>query len=341
VKNAIQKLKENKAPGIDLIQEELINKARPDFVEYTHQLIIKIWTTETIPEDWKWSIICPINKEGDVTICSTNRGISLLCDAYKIFSTILFDRLMPYVEKTIGDYQCGYRQERFTVDQIFTVRQILEKCSEHGKYTHHLLIDFKAAYDSIVRRRLYAAMEELNIPQKLIALVKATMNNTQGRVKIQNRLSTPINVKSGVLQGDELACVLFNITLEKVIRDAAVNIRGTIFYKSVQNLAYADDIDIRVIGRTHLAMIEAFTSLEKAAKDMSLFINQEKTKYMPVTKKSHANYPHHLEVGLYKFQVIHSFTYLGSEINCNHDISEEIQKSILAANRCFHGLKNI
>jgi hypothetical protein len=48
-------------------------------------------------------------------------------------------------------------------------------------------------------------------------------------------------------------------------------------------LAYADDIDI--IGRTQAAMIEAFTNLEKAAKGMHLFINKEKTKYMPVTKK--------------------------------------------------------
>ena len=69
------------------------------------------------------------------------------------------------------------------------------------------------------------------------------MNNTQCQVKIQNRLSEPINVKNGVRQGDALACLLFNIALEKVIRDAAVIIRGTIFYKSVQILAYADDID--------------------------------------------------------------------------------------------------
>ena len=89
---------------------------------------------------------------------------------------------------------------------------------------------------------------------------------------------------------------MFNIALEKVIRDAAVNVRGTIFYKSVQILAYADDIDIT--GRTQAAMIEAFTILEKTAKGMNLFINQEKTKYMPVTKKSHASYPHYLEVGL-------------------------------------------
>ena len=144
-------------------------------------------------------------------------------------------------------------------------------------------------------------------------------------------------VKNGVQQGDALACLLFNIALEKVIRDDAVNIRGIIFYKSIQILAYADDIDIT--GRAQSDKIEAFNSLEKAAKVMKLFINQEKTKYMPITKKSHANYPHRLEAGPYKFQVIHSFTHLGSDVNCNNDISEEIQKCILAANRRFYSLR--
>ena len=40
--NAIQKLKDNKAPGIDLIQAELIKKASPDFFECIYQLITKI-----------------------------------------------------------------------------------------------------------------------------------------------------------------------------------------------------------------------------------------------------------------------------------------------------------
>jgi hypothetical protein len=74
-------------------------------------------------------------------------------------------------------------------------------------------------------------------------------------------------------------------------------------------------------------MIEAFTSLEWVAKGMNLFINQEKTKYMPVTKNGHASYPRYLEVGPYKFQVVQSFTYLGSDVKCNNDISAEIQKT--------------
>jgi len=60
---------------------------------------------------------------------------------------------------------------------------------------HHLFIDFKAACNCIDRCRLYAAMEELNIQQKLIALVKATVNNTQCQVKIKTDFQTPSMLK--------------------------------------------------------------------------------------------------------------------------------------------------
>jgi len=60
---------------------------------------------------------------------------------------------------------------------------------------------------------------------------------------------------------------------------------------------------------------------------------------VPVTRKSHAIYPHYLEGGPYEFQVVHSFTYLGLEVNCNNDINAETQKLFLAANMCFNGLR--
>ena len=61
----------------------------------------------------------------------------------------------------------------------------------------------------------------------------------------------------------------------------------------------------------------------------------EKTKYAPVTTKSHASYPHYLNAGQYKFQVVHSFTYLESDVNCNNDIGVEIQKRILARKQVY------
>jgi hypothetical protein len=80
-------------------------------------------------------------------------------------------------------------------------------------------------------------------------------------------LSDPVLTKNCVRQGDAFDCLLFNIALEKVIRDASLNTRGSVFYEPVQILAYAVDIDII---RTQAAMKEDFINLEKAAKKMNL-----------------------------------------------------------------------
>jgi hypothetical protein len=68
------------------------------------------------------------------------------------------------VENNIGAYQGGIRPGKSTINQIFTLRQILEKTTEFEIGTHHLFIDFKSAYDSINREQLYMAMRDLRHP---------------------------------------------------------------------------------------------------------------------------------------------------------------------------------
>jgi hypothetical protein len=118
-----------------------------------HKLIKLIWNKEELPHQWKESIVVPINKKGDKTECSNNRGVSLLSTSHKILFSILFSRLLPYADAIIGDHQCGFRRNRSTTYQIFYIRQILKKKWECNGTTHQLFIDFKKAYDS-VRREL-------------------------------------------------------------------------------------------------------------------------------------------------------------------------------------------
>lgn len=92
-------------------------------------------------------------KKGDQLECRNYRGITLLNTIYKILSNVLCERLRPYAEKYIGVYQAGFRGGRSTIDQIFTLRQILERTREHDIDTYHLFIDFKAAYDSVIRSK--------------------------------------------------------------------------------------------------------------------------------------------------------------------------------------------
>jgi hypothetical protein len=86
--------------------------------------------------------------------------------------------------------------------------------------THHLFIDFKTAYNKVNRNQLYKAMLELSIPLKLVRLTQATIEGTTAKVKIHNELSESFHKQNGLRQGDALACILFNIALEKIICEA-------------------------------------------------------------------------------------------------------------------------
>jgi hypothetical protein len=79
----------------------------------------------------------------------------LLSAAYKILFNILLTRLTPCVNEFIGDHQCRFRRNRSTTDQIFYIRQILEKKCVYNGTVYQLFIDFKKSYNSVKREVLY------------------------------------------------------------------------------------------------------------------------------------------------------------------------------------------
>jgi hypothetical protein len=173
----------------------------------------------------------------------------LLCTAHRICSNILLRWLSSYVEGTVGGYQCGFRQGRSNSDQTIPKCQNLAKCNEFQTETQHILIDFWSAYDSTDQDNLIMAMEEMHIPRKWIPLVRATMGDLNCQIMTQNMLSRPAITGHGVQQGDSPACLLFNTEVEKVITEVGINMWGTIWYKSVQILAHANDMDMpRITG---------------------------------------------------------------------------------------------
>lgn len=70
--------------------------------------------------------------------------------------------------------------------------------------------------------------------------------------------------------GDALACFLFKVAMEKVVRDAGIQMDGTACYRPVQILAYV--YDIVVVGKTLPTMKAAFEVLDKAAKKMGMLM---------------------------------------------------------------------
>ena len=160
------------------------------------------------------------------------------------------------------------------------------------------------------------------------------MEGTTANVKIQNELSGSFHIRNALRQGDALACILFNIALEKIIREANINQSGNIFYKSVQILTYADSTGI--ISRSLKSLQEATTALDSAARMMGLEINQAKTKYMICcTKKKYLE--NVFKVKHMTFERVNSFVYLGTLITADNKISAKINNRITLANRAILG----
>jgi hypothetical protein len=194
-----------KSPGTDQIPAELIKAGGETLYSEIHRLICCIWNKEELPQHWKESIIVPIYKKGDKTDCNNYQGISLLSTAYKILSNILLARLNPYVNEIVGDHQCGFRRSRPTMDQIFYIRQVLEKKWEYNGTVHQLFIDFKKAYESIKREVLCNILLEFDIPKKLVRLIKMCLNETYSKVSIGKLLSDKFPIQNGLKQGDALS----------------------------------------------------------------------------------------------------------------------------------------
>jgi len=154
VQAEIGKLRNNRAAGKDELPSELFKHGGEALTRAMHWVITKIWDEEKLPQEWLEGVICPIYKKGDKLDCCNYRAITLLIAAYKVLSQILFRRLSPLVREFVGKYQAGFTDSRATTDQIFALRQILQKCREHNVPTHHLFIDFKAAYDTVDRDQL-------------------------------------------------------------------------------------------------------------------------------------------------------------------------------------------
>jgi hypothetical protein len=126
---------------------------------------------------------------------------------HRVFAKILYGRLLLHANAAIQHHQAGFQSGKSTTDQLFVLRQILEKCIEFNITTHHLFIDFKAAYDTIIRNELYVGTSELNFPTKL------TLTIVMCCVKIQNDCSEPFETRQGLTQGDVLSALLFNVVL--------------------------------------------------------------------------------------------------------------------------------
>ena len=157
-------------------------------------------------------------------------GISLLSCVEKIFANIVLHRKQKLLNKVYPDSQHGYHSERGRIDDIFTVRQRMEKSREQCLNLSIVFIDFTKAFDTVNRPLLFKLLSKIGCPSNLLKTIQLLYFEVKARLVIEGELSDPFNYDCGVKQDCKLGPTLYGLyaamTLQMSFKETT-NIQST------------------------------------------------------------------------------------------------------------------
>jgi len=108
-------------------------------------------------------------------------------------------------------------------------------------------------------------MKEFKISTKLINKCKTYVQKTRSVVRIEGKLSSFFENKTGLKQGDPLSPILFKLALQKVTQSIKMDPSGIKIGKEQLNvLAYV--VDFALIGKNEIEIRKLFVEMENIAR---------------------------------------------------------------------------
>jgi hypothetical protein len=150
----LKRMKGRKAMGSDGIPIEVWTTLGDVAIVWLTTLFNLIFRSNKMLDEWRRSILIPIFKnKGDVQSCTNYRGIKLMSYIMKLWERINEHRLRGVTNVT--ENQIRFMLERSTMEAIFLVSQLMERCREQKKDLHMIFIDLQKAYDKVPRNVMW------------------------------------------------------------------------------------------------------------------------------------------------------------------------------------------
>ena len=131
---------------------------------------------------------------------------------------MILTRIQSKMDKHLRPNQNGFRPGRSTTAHVLALRRLIEGVKSHNRKAIVLYIDFRKAFDSIKRNKMFRILKAYDVPPNLLSAIKIMYEDTRARIISPDGETDFFKILTGVLQGDTLAPYLFILVLDYVLR---------------------------------------------------------------------------------------------------------------------------
>ena len=313
LRKALLLLKNHKAPGCDRITAEYLKAFAESFGDILLKIMQNLFTKNIYPSEWTSNFLKPIYKKGESVEPDNYRGLAIGSAMAKLHSLILLGRLTEFVKKKdlISANQTGFIT--CTSDHIFLLQTIIEKVVKKNKRKlYAVFIDFKKAYDTVDRGKLFRRLQSIGINGIFLKNIKAMYETISYKIKLRDGYLDPISSNLGLKQGCPLSPMLFNIYIddvEDIFDDQCDPV--TITDTKISHFLYADDLVL--VSLTPEGLQRSLDKISEYSKRKCLTISIKKSKSM-IFNNSGRLIKKEFKIDDETLEPVKSFCYLGFEV---------------------------
>jgi hypothetical protein len=317
---ALGRLKQNVAAGPDLIPNSFLALMGPTAKATLLMLFNTIWRSGTWPDGWRQGTVMPLFKQGSGskrTDANDYRPITLTSCVSKLFEALLLSRLNDWSQRTarLVEEQCGFRAGRSTLDQIFTLHELLAHKREAGKVTYMAFLDARRAYDTVWREGLLFKLAQAGIRGRMFSMLHSMLARTSRRVVIDGFVSSDFMTSVGLPQGAVLSPLLYALFINGLAEQLKNEGLGLQFYDRIVGiLLYADDIVLLAETPEQLQRMLDIASQYASQWQFKFNTKPGKSNVVICPHSAHERYTNFFKLSGAPLAVTEQYKYLGLEM---------------------------
>ncbi len=330
----------DKAPGPDEIKPRALQMlcGNAIFIKRLTLLYKACIEVGYTPLHWRESKVIFIPKPGkkDYAQVRSFRPISLTSILFKTLERITLWHLEETTlkEKPLGDNQHAFRKGYSTSTGLSDLVDVIESSILRQEYALAVFCDIEGAFDNVLTSSALEAMENFNVPSKIIAWYEHYLKNRYAHTSI-NEIDEKRRLTKGTAQGGVMSPVIFAMVFQSFL---------DLYKGPVKAKGFADDGVLIIRGSVPDVLVDLMQQALKLAEDWGkqhcMRLSPQKTNAMLFHRKNKLKMPKKLKMGGVDIEYTETTKYLGVHLDMKLRWNYHIENKIKGAKGLILSIKN-